>query len=126
MRWPNLATCGRAGQSFDRAYQLAELAGEPEAMALAVLGLAGLWVSERRTVTGAAMLETRLQHVLSLLGGKSSLALRIRARLAAEADYRSGTHAAIADRAGAGQGGGGPGGAGRGAEPGPPLPARAG
>ncbi|MGH3402557.1 MAG: hypothetical protein ACRDRJ_08630 [Streptosporangiaceae bacterium] len=63
-------------------------------MALAVIGLAGLWVSERRTVTGAAMLETRLQHVLSLLGGKSSLALRIRARLAAEADYRHGTHAA--------------------------------
>jgi hypothetical protein len=81
-------------ECFDRAYQLAELAGEPEAMALAVIGLAGLWVSERRTVTGAAMLETRLQHVLSLLGGKSSLALRIRARLAAEADYRHGTHAA--------------------------------
>lgn len=81
-------------ERFDHAYQLAELAGEPEAMALAVIGLAGLWVSERRTVTGAAMLETRLQHVLSLLGGKSSLALRIRARLAAEADYRHGTHAA--------------------------------
>ena len=81
-------------ECFDRAYQLAELAGEPEAMAVAVLGLAGLWVSERRTVTGAAMLETRLQHALSLLGGKSSLALRIRARLAAEADYRRGTHAA--------------------------------
>ncbi|MGH3393643.1 MAG: hypothetical protein ACRDPO_03035, partial [Streptosporangiaceae bacterium] len=80
--------------SFDRAYQLAELAGEPEAMARAVLGLAGLWVSERRTVAGAAMLETRLEHVLSLLGGKSSLALRIRARLAAEADYRQGTYAA--------------------------------
>jgi hypothetical protein len=40
------------------------------------------------------MLETRLRHVLSLLGGNSSLALRIRARLAAEADYRNGTHAA--------------------------------
>jgi hypothetical protein len=82
-------------ERFDRAYELAELAGEPEPMALAVLGLAGLWVSERRTVTGAAMLETRLAHVLSLLGAKSSLALRIRARLAAEADYRCGTHATI-------------------------------
>jgi len=80
---------------FERAYELAELAGEPEAMGLAGLGLAGLWVGERRTVTGAAMLETRLQHVLSLLGGKSSLALRIRARLAAEADYRQGTHESI-------------------------------
>jgi len=79
-------------ESFGRAYELAELAGEPEAMALAVLGLAGLWVGERRTATGMAMLETRLQHALSLLGGQSSLALRIRARLAAEADYRHGTH----------------------------------
>lgn len=82
-------------ESFGRAYELAELAGEPEAMARAVLGLGGLWVGERRTVTGAAMLETRLQHALSLLGGQSSLALRIRARLAAEADYRRGTDAAI-------------------------------
>jgi hypothetical protein len=82
-------------ECFGRAYELAELAGEPEAMATAMLGLAGLWVSERRTFTGAAMLETRLQHALSLLGGQSSLALRIRARLAAEADYRQGTDAAI-------------------------------
>ena len=82
-------------ECFGRAYELAELAGEPEAMATAMLGLAGLWVSERRTFTGAAMLETRLQHALSLLGGQSSLALRIRARLAAEADYRHGTDAAI-------------------------------
>jgi hypothetical protein len=82
-------------ECFGRAYELAELAGEPEAMATAMLGLAGLWVSERRTFTGAAMLETRLQHALSLLGSQSSLALRIRARLAAEADYRHGTDAAI-------------------------------
>jgi hypothetical protein len=81
--------------AFGRAYQLAELAGEPEAMAMAALGLAGLWVNERRTVAGTAMLETRLRHALSLLGGQSSLALRIRARLAAEADYRGATHTAI-------------------------------
>ena len=81
-------------ECFGHAYQLAELAGEPEAMAIAVLGLAGLWVSERRTFTGAAMLQTRLQHAQSLLGAQSSLALRIRARLAAEEDYRNGTHAA--------------------------------
>jgi len=80
---------------FGYAYQLAELAGEPEAMAVAVLGLAGLWVSERRTFTGAAMLQTRLQHVLSLLGAQSSLALRIRARLVAEDDYRNSTRAAV-------------------------------
>src|SRR5579863_9459509 len=82
-------------EAFGRAYQLAELAGEPEAMAVAALGLAGFWVGERRTVIGAAMLETRLKHALSLLGAQSSLALRIRTRLAAEADYRGGTRTAI-------------------------------
>ncbi len=81
--------------AFERAYQQAERAGDAEAMALAALGLAGLWVSERRTVTGAVMLEARLQHVLSRLDKTSSLALRIRARLAAEADYRRGERSAI-------------------------------
>jgi hypothetical protein len=82
-------------QSFEHAYQLAELAGDVQAMAMAALGLAGLWVSERRTVTGAVMLHARLQRCLSLLGQNSSLALRVRIRLAAEADYVRGEHEAI-------------------------------
>jgi hypothetical protein len=82
-------------RNFERAYQLAVAASDVQAMALAALGLAGLWVSERRTVSGAAQLEARLQHVLSLLNAHSPLALRVRARLAAEADYRHGEHAAI-------------------------------
>jgi hypothetical protein len=82
-------------QSFEQAYQLAERAGDAPAMALAALGLAGLWVSERRTVTGAVLLEARLEHVFSLLDPQSSLALRIRARLAGEADYQHGEHEAI-------------------------------
>jgi hypothetical protein len=82
-------------QAFDRAYRLAEQAGDVPAMALAALGLAGLWVGERRAVTGAAQLEARLQHVLALLDPHGSLALRVRARLAGEADYFRGEHAAI-------------------------------
>jgi tetratricopeptide (TPR) repeat protein len=82
-------------QHFEVAYQLAELAGDVHAMAGAALGLAGLWVSERRTVTGAVMLQTRLEHCLSLLEESSALALRIRVRLAAESDYVLGTHNAI-------------------------------
>ena len=82
-------------QRFERAYQLAERAGDVQAMALAALGLAGLWVSERRTAAGAALLESQLEHVLSLLDPRSSLALRIRARLAGEADYVRGGHEAI-------------------------------
>jgi hypothetical protein len=82
-------------ESFELAYQLAELTGEVESMAQAALGLAGLWVSEHRTVLGAARLEDRLQHVLSLLDPGSSLALRIRIRLAGEADYLAGGNARI-------------------------------
>jgi hypothetical protein len=82
-------------RNFERAYQLAVAAGDVRAMALAALGLAGLWVSERRTVSGAAQLEARLQQVLSLLKPSTALALRVRARLAAEADYRHGEHGAI-------------------------------
>ena len=46
-------------QIFERAYGLAEQAGDVQAMALAALGLAGLWVCERRTVTSAVLLEAR-------------------------------------------------------------------
>ncbi len=82
-------------QRFERAYQLAEQEGNAPALATAALGLAGLWVGERRTVTGWVKLEARLQQALSLLDERSALGLRVRARLAAEADYRRGEHAAI-------------------------------
>jgi hypothetical protein len=86
----------RAGrQHFELAYRLAEQVSDVRAMAVAALGLAGLWVHERRTVTSAVQLEARLQHVLSLLDARSPLALRIRARLAGEADYLRGEQAAI-------------------------------
>ena len=65
------------------------------AIAVAALGLAGLWVSERRTITGSVMLEARLQQVLPLLDEHSCIGLRIRARLAGEADYRRGENAGI-------------------------------
>ena len=82
---------------FERAYQLAEQAGDVRAMARAALGSAGLWVSESRTLIGAARREERLRHVLSLLEDDkdSVLAQRIRVRLAAESDYSRGDSAAI-------------------------------
>jgi hypothetical protein len=82
-------------QHFELAYRLAEQVSDVRAMAVAALGLAGLWVHERRTVTSAVQLEARQQHVLSLLDARSPLALRIRARLAGEADYLRGEQAAI-------------------------------
>src|SRR5271154_2157305 len=62
--------------SFEHAYRLAEHAGDPDAMAAAALGLAGLWVRERRTVTGTALLEARLRHVLPRLPPGAAPALR--------------------------------------------------
>lgn len=100
-------------QYFERAWQLAEQAADVTAAAQAALGLAGLWVSESRTVADAAHREERLRHVLALLtagpvragdtgpaadAGPASdpvLVRRIRARLAAEADYFRGENASI-------------------------------
>lgn len=81
--------------SFDRAYQLAERAGDVPAMGLAALGLAGLWVGEHRTVTGSVLLQTRLQRAAAQVDERSPLALRIRVRLAGEADYQCGEQAGI-------------------------------
>lgn len=83
---------------FERAYQLAEQAGDVRAMAGAALGSAGLWVSESRTLIGTARREERLRHVLALLevrDAHSVLAQRVRVRLAAESDYSRGESAAI-------------------------------
>jgi hypothetical protein len=81
--------------SFDRAFQLAERAGDAPAMGAAALGLAGLWVGEHRTVTGSVLLQTRLQRAAAQVDEGSPLALRIRVRLAGEADYQCGEHAGI-------------------------------
>jgi hypothetical protein len=82
-------------QHFERAYQLAERAGDVPSAAEAAVGLAGLWVSESRAAADAARGEERLRQVLALLPADSVLAARIRARLAAEHDYFRGEHAAI-------------------------------
>jgi tetratricopeptide (TPR) repeat protein len=82
-------------RSFDRAYREAERGGDGEAMALAALGLGGLWVHEQRSAAEAAVVRDRLRRALSLVDSSSLLALRLRARLAAEADYHTGGHAAI-------------------------------
>jgi hypothetical protein len=64
-------------------------------MAAAALGLAGLWVHQNREAATAAVLDDRLRHGLSEVAADSSLALRLRARIAAEADYRDGDHTRI-------------------------------
>jgi hypothetical protein len=75
---------------FERAHQSAVRSGDADVMAIAALGLCGLWVHEHRTAAAAVMLQSRLRRALSLADPHSSLALRLRIRLAGESDYRSG------------------------------------
>ncbi|MER5601879.1 hypothetical protein [Streptomyces sp. NPDC002265] len=80
---------------FERAYRMAESAGDERAMAVAALGFGGLWVHEHRTVAGSVLLESRIRRALELLDPQSSLALRLRIRLAGESGYRSGDTTAV-------------------------------
>jgi DNA-binding SARP family transcriptional activator len=66
-----------------------------EAMAADVLALAGTWLQERRGSAAGAIVQARLRHVLALADPESSLALRLRARLVAEADFAAGESAGI-------------------------------
>jgi tetratricopeptide (TPR) repeat protein len=86
---------GAGRERYEMAYRLAQRAGDAEAMALAALGLGGIWVHEHRTAAASVLLEARLRHVLSLLDPDSALALRVRARLAAENNYQCGERTAI-------------------------------
>lgn len=81
----------RAGREwFDRAYRAADQECDGAGMARAALGLAGLWVHEHRGAPAAALLQARLRSARSAVDPGSSLALRLKARLAGEADYVAG------------------------------------
>ncbi|WP_285508507.1 hypothetical protein [Actinokineospora sp. NBRC 105648] len=82
-------------ERFDRAYDLAERNGDGRAMALAALGLGGLWVHEHRTAAASARLRSRLVAALAAVEPGSSLALRLRVRLAGEDDYQAGRHESV-------------------------------
>ena len=80
---------------FNAAYAASEASGRPSGMARAAVGLGGLWVHEHRTAAAAAAVEARQRHALTLLDPATPLALRLRARLAAETDYRGGSADAV-------------------------------
>jgi len=86
----------RAGRDwFEAAYVAAERRGDARAMARAALGMGGLWLDERRTAADVARVRVRQHDALSLIDPKSSLARRLRVRLAGEEDHRAGGHATI-------------------------------
>ncbi|MET9338936.1 hypothetical protein [Nonomuraea sp. NPDC003804] len=84
-----------ARQRFDSAFEAAERCANAEAMAQAALGMGGIWVHERRTLAASATLRARLEQVLPMVERGSATGLRVSARLAAEADYRTGEHAKV-------------------------------
>ncbi|MEV5413275.1 hypothetical protein AB0K60_31135 [Thermopolyspora sp. NPDC052614] len=80
---------------FDEAYRQADERGDVPALARAALGLGGVWVHEHRSVGEAAVIRARQHRALSLTPPDSVLALRLRARVTGEEDYRTGRHTAI-------------------------------
>src|SRR4051794_39662956 len=80
---------------FDANYRAAVCDKNPRRMAEAALGLGGLWVHEHRTVAARALVQARLRQALAAVDPQSPLALRLRVRLAGEADYRAGGHTRI-------------------------------
>ncbi|MGW3916926.1 hypothetical protein ACWEBX_36320 [Streptomyces sp. NPDC005070] len=80
---------------FEHAYWIAESVGDERSMAVAALGFGGLWVHEHRTVAGSVLLESQIRRALELLDSQSSLALRLRIRLAGEGGYRTSDTTAV-------------------------------
>ncbi|MEU7979753.1 hypothetical protein AB0B63_14590 [Micromonospora sp. NPDC049081] len=77
---------------FDAAYRAAEATGDHHTRTLAVTGMGGLWVHEHRTTSDATLLLHRLHHAIATTDPHTPLGIRLRARLAAEQDYRTATH----------------------------------
>jgi DNA-binding SARP family transcriptional activator len=85
----------RSREAYERAFGLAQQDGDGDGMARASLGLCGLWVHEHRTAAGAAETRSRLEYALAAVDPGAPSALRLRTRIAGEADYECNEHARI-------------------------------
>jgi len=95
---PELLERGRlrdAREQFWRDAEAAERSGDAEGLALAALGLGGMWVHEHRSTLPRARVNDVQRRALARLDPDSALAGRLRARLAAEHAYITGDGVAI-------------------------------
>jgi hypothetical protein len=80
-----------AREGFRRAFEEASRAEDPRAMSVAVLGLGGIWVNERRGPDEYLEYREQLQRSLhAAAGGPADLRALLEVRLAAEACYAEG------------------------------------
>ena len=75
----------------------AEAAGDAVGMAVAALGLGGIWVHEHRAALDQARVESLQRRALARLDPGSALAHRLRTRLAAELAYVAGDPEPVLD-----------------------------
>jgi hypothetical protein len=80
---------------FGVAYNAARADGDREIMAWSALGMSGLWPHEHRDGMLAALVDSRLSQALAEVDPRTSLWLRLKARLAGESDYRTGEYEGI-------------------------------
>ena len=91
--------CGRMGEArplFQAAARLAEREGDVRSLALAALGLGGVWVSEHRLAEDAQRVRALQQRALEALPAEEEvLRARLAFRLAVEDAYRAGQVAPV-------------------------------
>jgi DNA-binding SARP family transcriptional activator len=80
---------------FELAFRMAQRDGDHEGMAEAALGVGGVWVYEQRGAGIVAGTMSMQRQALAVVRPDSVLAIRLRARLAAEADYHVGEHSRV-------------------------------
>jgi len=91
-----------AQSCFESAYRRAERESDPQGMAEAAVGLTGLGVYDYHSYVQATVVRDRVRRAAAAVVPDSPLGLRLRARLAAESDFRRGEHGrilALAERA---------------------------
>jgi hypothetical protein len=88
---------GSTRDRFRAAAMAAEAGGDDEVLAIAALGLGGVWVHEHRSVVDRAQVLELQSRALASLDPSSSLAMRLRARLSAEEAYVRGELGELAE-----------------------------